>query len=113
MKKLLYLIVFIVFALFAVTLNMKNPQAIPVNYYFGINWNVSLFWVIMLPFFVGMLLGVLVMGLSVFKNKRQVSKSKKALAKVEKEVEGLRAKPVDESASKSISSNSGSVSVTP
>lgn len=109
MKKFLYLIVFIVFALFAVTLNMKNPQAIPVNYYFGISWNVALFWVIMLPFFVGMLLGVLVMGLSVFKTKRQAGKSKRALAKVEKEVESLRAKPSSEAGS---SKNNGSVRVT-
>jgi len=102
MKKLLYFVVFVVFALFAVTLYLKNPQTIPINYYFNVNWQASLFWVIMLPFFAGMLLGVLVMGLSVFKNKRQVGKSKKALAKVEKEVESLRAVPLKEQSAKDL-----------
>lgn len=108
MKKILYFIVFVVFALFAVTVYLQNPQTIPVNYYFNISWNVSLFWVIMLPFFAGMLLGVFVMGLSVFKNKRQVGKSKKALAKVEKEVEGLRATPSPQSLPSDVMSNAAS-----
>jgi len=99
MKKLFYLIVFIVFALFAVTLYMKNPNAIEVNYYFNIKWQVSLFWVIMLPFFVGMIFGVFVMSISVFKNKRSAGKANKALAKVEKEAQSLRALPVTESVS--------------
>ena len=34
------------------------------------------------------------MTVSVFKNKRQVGKTKKQLAKVEKEVENLRAMPI-------------------
>ena len=48
----------------------------------------------MAPFFIGMILGVLVMSLSIIKNKRRVGVAKKALVKVEKEVQNLRAMPI-------------------
>lgn len=53
-----------------------------------------MFLVIMIPFFIGMILGVLLMTMSVFKNKRQVGKATRDLKKVEKEVENLRAMPL-------------------
>lgn len=98
MKRLFYLLIFLIFALFAFTLNLKNPQIITVSYYFNISWDLPLFLVIMLPFFVGMVLGVLLMSLSVFKNKRQVGKTNRELKKVEKEVENLRAMPLKDEA---------------
>ena len=45
-------------------------------------------------FLSGMVIGWLFMSLSVFKNKRQVGKAKKQLAKVEQEVENLRTMPI-------------------
>ena len=53
-----------------------------------------MFLVITFPFFVGMTLGVLLMSMSVFKNKRRVGKTNKELKKVEKEVENLRSMPL-------------------
>jgi putative membrane protein len=94
MKRFFYLIVFLLFALFAFTLNLQNPNTIAIAYYFDISWQVPLFLVIMAPFFIGMILGVVIMSLSVFKNKRQVGKAKRELKKVEKEVENLRAMPL-------------------
>jgi len=94
MKKLFYIIIFLVFAAFAFTLNLSNPETIPVKYYFGISMDLPLFIVLMAPFFIGMVLGVLVMSLSVIKNKRQVGVAKKELSKVEKEVQNLRAMPI-------------------
>ena len=94
MKRLFYLVVFLLFALFAFTLNLQNPQTIAISYYFNINWEAPLFLVIMTPFFIGMILGVVIMTLSVFKNKRQVGKANRELKKVEKEVENLRAMPL-------------------
>lgn len=96
MKRLFYLLVFLLFAFFAFTLNLKNPQTIAVSYYFDISWDLPLFLVIMIPFFIGMILGVMLMSLSVFKNKRQVSKASRELKKVEKEVESLRAMPLND-----------------
>jgi Protein of unknown function (DUF1049). len=94
MKKLFYILVFLVFAAFAFTLNLSNPETISIKYYFGISLDLPVFIVLMAPFFIGMVLGVLIMSLSVFKNKRQVGVAKKALSKVEKEVQNLRAMPI-------------------
>lgn len=94
MKKLFYIIIFLVFAAFAFTLNLSNPETISVKYYFGISLDLPLFMVLMAPFFIGMVLGVLVMSFTVIKNKRRVGVTKKALSKVEKEVQNLRAMPI-------------------
>ena len=94
MKRILYLIVFLLVALLAFTVNLKNPDTIAIHYYFGIQWNLPLFVVFMAPFFVGMLLGILVMSFSVLKTKHQVGRTKRDLAKVEKEVQNLRAMPL-------------------
>ncbi|MGK0374731.1 MAG: uncharacterized membrane protein YciS (DUF1049 family) [Arenicella sp.] len=96
MKKILSIILFLVFALFALTLNLKNPDAITLRYYFDFEREVDLFLVLLVPFVVGMLLGVVLMSFSVVRTKMQVGKTKRELAKVEKEVQNLRAAPITE-----------------
>ena len=49
---------------------------------------------IIVPFIIGLLGGVVIMSLSVMKNKLQVGKTKRQLNKVEKEVQNLRAAPM-------------------
>ena len=94
MKKILSIILFLVFALFALTLNLKNPDAVTLRYYFDLEREVDLFVVLLVPFVVGMLLGLLLMSLSVVRNKMQVGKTKRELARVEKEVQNLRSAPI-------------------
>jgi len=96
MKKILSIILFLVFALFALTLNLKNPDPVTLRYYFGLEREVDLFIVLLVPFAIGMAIGVLLMSFSVVKNKMQVGKTKRELAKVEKEVQNLRAAPITE-----------------
>lgn len=96
MKKVLSIIMFLVFALFALTLNLKNPDAVTLRYYFDIEREVDLFVVMLIPFVLGMLLGVLLMSFTVVRTKMQVGKTKRELAKVEKEVQNLRAAPITE-----------------
>lgn len=112
MKKLLSLIIFLLFALFAFSLNLQNPGSITLKYYFGLEAQVDLYVVLLVPFVIGLLLGVLLMSITVFRNKMQAGKVKRKLAKVEKEVENLRAAPVSEpmpgSASSSISNENAS-----
>jgi uncharacterized membrane protein YciS (DUF1049 family) len=96
MKKVLSIILFLVFTLFALTLNLKNPDAVTLSYYFNIEREVDLYLVLLVPFIVGMLLGVLLMSFSVVRGKMQVGKTKRELAKVEKEVQNLRAAPITE-----------------
>lgn len=94
MKKLIYLAVFVFLSVLAVTINLKNPQSVELNYYFNLHWQAPLVLVLTVVFATGILLGCLLMSLSVFKNKRQVGKAKRRLAKVEKEVENLRTMPI-------------------
>lgn len=96
MKKILSIMLFLVFALFALTLNLKNPDPVTLRYYFDLERQVDLFVVLLIPFVIGMLLGVLLMSFSVVRNKMQVGKTKRELAKVEKEVQNLRAAPITE-----------------
>jgi uncharacterized membrane protein YciS (DUF1049 family) len=94
MKRLLYLCFFLLFVLFAFTVNLKNPQMVTLNYYFDFHREAPLVLVLTATFVFGILLGWLFMGLSVIKNKRQLGKAKKALVKVETEVQNLRAMPL-------------------
>ncbi|MFT7562186.1 MAG: putative membrane protein [Flavobacteriales bacterium] len=98
MKRLLYLCFFLLFAFFAFTVNLKNPQTVTLNYYFDVHREAPLVLVLTATFVVGVLLGWFFMTLSVIKNKRQVGKVQKALAKVETEVQNLRAMPLKDEA---------------
>ena len=95
MKKfILTIIVFLLFAVLALTINMRNPGSITLNYYFGWQAEVDLYVVLVVPFLIGLVLGALLMSISVFRTKMAAGRSKRQLAKVEKEVENLRAMPV-------------------
>ncbi|NND82673.1 MAG: LapA family protein [Gammaproteobacteria bacterium] len=94
MKKLFYGIVLLLFFVAALTLNLKNPQPVTIHYYFGWQWETSLVLALTAAFTAGLVLGWLIMTVSVIKSKRQAGKTKKQLAKVEKEVENLRTMPI-------------------
>lgn len=96
MKKIVSIALFFLFFLFAITLILKNGDLVTVRYYFGLEQEVQLFIVLLVSFGIGMLVGVLLMSLSVMKNKVQAGKTKRHLAKVEKEVQNLRAAPINE-----------------
>lgn len=93
MKRILTIILFLAFAVFALTLNLKNPDSVTLRYYFGFEKEFDLFLVLFIPFAFGVLLGVLLMSISVMKNKVQLGKAKRDVGKLEKEVDSLRVQP--------------------
>jgi len=93
-KKIVWVLLFVFCALFAVTLFLKNPHEVEVFYYFGINWNVNVVILLMGTFFSGVLFGLIVMYWSVLKQRMRFSSEHRKLVKVEKEVESLRAMPL-------------------
>ena len=103
MKRILTIILFLLFAVFALTLNLKNPDSVTLRYYFGFEQEFDLFLVLLIPFAFGVLLGVLLMSLSVMKNKVKLGKARRDVNKLEKAVEGLQATPSDTSESKDLS----------
>ncbi len=94
MKKLLYLVFFLLLAVFALTINLQNPQTVELNYYFGFQWQGPLVLVLTATFLIGLLFGWLFMTFSVLKNKRVAGKTKRQLERVEREVENLRTMPI-------------------
>lgn len=94
MKRFIYLVLFLLLAIIALTINIKNPQSVQLDYYFGLQWQGPLVLVLTATFILGLFIGWLLMMLSVVKNKRVAGKTKRQLAKVEKEVENLRTMPI-------------------
>ena len=81
MRRFFYLITFLLVALFVYTFTVRNPGLVSINYYFDIQWDVPLLLLIMLPFFIGLALGLMLMSIAMFKSKRQAKRSLAKLAK--------------------------------
>ena len=94
MKRALALVLFVIICFFLITLEMKNPESILVQYYWGIEYTLPMFVLIVIPFVLGLFFGVVFMSLSLFKHKLSLGKTKKDLVKAEQEVQNLRAAPI-------------------
>ncbi len=68
-KKILLSIICTVALLFGVTFTVKNAQVVELSYYFGIDWQGPLSWLIILVLLFGMLLGMLICFFTAFKKK--------------------------------------------
>jgi len=69
---------------------MKNPDSVTLTYFGGLKVEVELFLVLFTPFAIGMLLGVLIMSVSVLRNKLRAGTAARKLVKAEQEVDNLR-----------------------
>lgn len=78
---------------FFILLILENSVPVTFNFYF-IEIETKLYWAIIVPFCLGSIFGVILMSLSVMRNKLKVGKTKRQLNKVEKEVQNLRAAPI-------------------
>lgn len=93
MKKIFSLLIIIVFLLLGFVLHVKNPDTVMFSFPF-IEWQAPLGLLLLLALLAGMLFGALLLSFSLMKSKMIGSKAKRDLAKVEKEVENLRAMPL-------------------
>lgn len=93
MKKIFLILLLVVLTLFCILLIAENPSLVTFNFYF-ITHETKLSTLIIMTFITGLLFGVLIMSISVMRNKFQVGKTKRKLNKVEKEVQNLRAAPI-------------------
>ena len=69
MNKILVALVAIVALLFGVTFTIRNPQVVDLSYYFGIQWQGPLSWLVIIVFAIGLLTGILVSYLLALKRK--------------------------------------------
>lgn len=75
MKKLLYVVLIVVVALFGLTFSYKNHQPVEVNYYFGLHFQGQLPLLLFITFALGLLVGYVTALLGRFNARRKVSKT--------------------------------------
>jgi len=93
MKRILYLIVIILIAIFTISFTLLNSQPVTVSYYFG-RYEVDLLVVIVICFTLGAVVGVFSVLGKMFSLKHEVIKKEKEIRITEKEVENLRSLPL-------------------
>lgn len=93
MSKLVYTIIIFVIVLVGVIFAILNAELVQLNYYFG-SKQLPLSLAIILSMLLGALLGVLVSMQHILKNKRELTRLKKAAELAEKEIANLRAIPI-------------------
>lgn len=69
MNKILVAFVAVVALLFGVTFTIRNPQVVDLSYYFGIQWQGPLSWLVIIVFTLGVLMGIFISYLLALKKK--------------------------------------------
>lgn len=60
MNKIIVAFVAVIALLFGVTFTIRNPQVVDLSYYFGIQWQGPLSWLVIIVFALGALTGIAV-----------------------------------------------------
>jgi uncharacterized membrane protein YciS (DUF1049 family) len=93
MKRLYYIIVFLVVLVAAISFVLKNPQPVEVFYYFGFHWEGSLSVLVFCVLAIGALLGTLLTLSWVWRAKRERSAARREVKRMEHEISSLRTLP--------------------
>ena len=94
MKRILYLILFVVILVAGLTFALQNSQSVAINYYFNIKWQGPLSVFLLAALAVGSVLGFLASFGYVIRMRRQVSRSRREIRKMEQEITNLRSLPI-------------------
>lgn len=94
MKRLFYLLLILLLLVVGVTFSLKNPQEVAIDYYFGLSWSGPMSWLLLVVLAVGSFLGVLLTFTWVLRSQRRLSQARKAIRKMEQEVNNLRVVPI-------------------
>jgi len=87
---ILRLIVFLLLLGFAV----KNDQSVMLRYFFGYEWNVSLLLILLCVFGLGILIGVLSMLGSLFRQRRELLALRQKLQQKTSEIDDVQHTPI-------------------
>jgi putative membrane protein len=93
MKRILFFIVLLILVVFTISFTLLNTQTVSIKYYF-VQWNTDLMKVILFSVCLGAVLGFMTTISMVFRLKHELSKKKKEVKLIEKEVANLRALPL-------------------
>ena len=93
MKRILFFIVLLILVVFTISFTLLNTQMVSIKYYF-VQWDTDLMKVILFSVCLGAVLGFMATISMVFRLKHELSKKKKEVKLIEKEVANLRALPL-------------------
>lgn len=79
MRRLLYLIVFLIVVVFGVTFTYKNPQTVEVVYYGGIHWEIPLSLLLLITIVTGAVVGAGCVVLSNLKLRHRLARARRDL----------------------------------
>ena len=94
MKRLFYLLLFIVMLVIGMSFAVKNPQIVEVHYYFDFHHSLSLSILLLIVLALGACLGALFTLSWVVRARRQTARARRDLRKMEEEVANLRSLPI-------------------
>lgn len=93
--RIISLILLILLVLLGITFAILNAEVVNIHYYFGRS-QMPLSLLLVLTFSLGMLIGLLVSSVFYFRAKRELFRLKSRLRTTEKEIENLRAIPLQD-----------------
>ena len=93
MKKIIYIAVFLVVLVLAVSFAGKNPQPVEVVYYFDFHWKGPLSVLVFCVLAIGALLGTLLTLSWVWRAKRERAVARREVKRMEHEISSMRAVP--------------------
>ncbi len=94
MKRLLYFSLGIVVLVLGLGFAYKNAQVVSLRYYFDLNWEGPLSFMLLSAFSLGVVLGILASLVMVLRMYRQLVRARREVHEIEQEVRNLRALPI-------------------
>lgn len=96
MKFFIYLLLFTAIAVFGLTFTLKNAQPVELHYYPDLVLTAPLSIVLLATLVLGALIGMLVTWISILHKKRDLSRARKEISKLNQEIQNLRSIPIKE-----------------
>ena len=96
MKFFIYLLLFTAIAVFGLTFTLKNAQPVELHYYPDLVVAAPLSMVLLATLLLGALIGMLVTWGAGLKKKRDLSRARKKITKLNQEIQNLRSIPIKE-----------------
>lgn len=93
MKRIIFFIILLFLAILAISFTLLNSQTVQLNFYF-LRTDIDLMWVVLLSVCIGAAMGVIATLGMVFRLRHELTKRKKEVKLIEKEVANLRALPL-------------------
>ncbi|NOZ10095.1 MAG: LapA family protein [Gammaproteobacteria bacterium] len=94
MKRIVYILLTLIVMAIGLTLVIKNPAEVELNYYFGIHWTGPLTLVILGAVFMGLVLGLLGSLVMMLRVRRELAQVRRANKRMEQELLNLRSLPI-------------------